>query len=56
MINCPEKHFVHMYTLNLIKVYMHQKTKTYIKQDLGQNVHVSVSKKRFLIQILIDNA
>ena len=35
---------------------MYQKNKTmYIKQNLGQNVHVSISKKIFLIQILIGN-
>ena len=28
----------------------------YIKQNLDQNVHVSISKKIFLIQILMYNA
>ena len=38
-------------------MYMYQKTKDmYMKQNLGPNVHVSISKKIFLIQILISNA
>ena len=38
-------------------MYMYQKTKNmYIKQNLDQNVHVSISKKIFLIQILMYNA
>ena len=38
-------------------MHMYQKTKNmYIKQNLGQNVHVSIPKKIFLIQILIYNA
>ena len=39
-------------------MYMYQKTKKnmYIKQNPGQNVHVSISKKIPLIQILTYNA
>ena len=38
-------------------MYMYQKTKNmYIKQNLDQDVHVSISKKIFLFQILMCNA
>ena len=38
-------------------MYMYEKIKNmYIKQNLDQNVHLCISKKIFLIQILIYNA
>ena len=40
-------------------MYMYQKTKTKntsVKQNLGQNVHVSIPKKIFLIQILVQKS
>ena len=36
-------------------MYMYQKIKNmYIKQNFGQNVHLPISKKIFLIQIYIN--
>ena len=38
-------------------MFMYQKTKNmYIQQNPDQNIHVSISKKIFLIQILMYNA